>query len=201
MAANDKTLKDFWRRFHGGVEVAAAGSGFLHDKLLGIRDGFCRFFGDCLELSVPVSVTPHAGDTEISTLPLSDQETLELARGKALALRAALDDPSTFVVASEAGLLTMSAGEDSRTFVRSWTVVFGLDDEAWGSSGSLQIPTRLLQSGEAPELAVPGTRRGGGMVAELTGNLETRRTATCLATVHALSTLFYGLIERRPGRR
>lgn len=202
MAPDSQSLTDFWRRFHSGVDVAVAGSGFLHDKLLGIRDGFCRFFGDCLAMSVPVSVVPHAQGAEISTLPMTDQETLELTRQKALALQASLDDPNPFVVASEAGLLTMSCGGESRTFVRSWTVILGLGDEAWGSSGSLQIPAKLLAGQGDVAAFIPGTRRGGGMVAELTGNLETRRSATQLATVHALSTLFYGLIERGgPPRR
>jgi hypothetical protein len=37
-------------------------------------------------------------------------------------------------------------------------------------------------------------------MASLTGGLETRRRATALSTLNALSTLFYGIFERRPAR-
>ena len=48
--------------------------------------------------------------------------------------------------------------------MRNWTVVRGLLGEAWGSSGSIQVPERIiagLDSDQIP-LAVPGTRRSGG---------------------------------------
>ena len=45
--------------------------------------------------------------------------------------------------------------------------------------------------------AVPGTRRSGGMISSLSGGLESRRTAVTEATMHALSTLFYGKLESR----
>ncbi len=35
-------LKDFWQRLQKGVEVAVAGH--TSDQLLGVRDGFLRFF-------------------------------------------------------------------------------------------------------------------------------------------------------------
>ena len=43
--------------------------------------------------------------------------------------------------------------------------------------------------------AVPGTRKRGGMISSLTGHLETRRHAIAASTLHAISTLFYGLID------
>ena len=49
--------------------------------------------------------------------------------------------------------------------------------------------------------AFPGTRRSGGMVSSLTGAVETRRSATALATFHAVSTLMYGRLESHPHRR
>ena len=40
------------------------------------------------------------------------------------------------------------------------------------------------------------------MVSSLTGGLEQRRSATALATFHAVATLMYGVLENRPhGRR
>lgn len=179
-----------------------ASGGFLPDKLLGIRDGFRRFFTDGLALSVSVSVTPRAQGDEQSTLPHSDQEILDLARAKALELKAR-ESEHLFIAASEAGLLTLDIGGRPCTFVRSWTVILGFDDEAWGSSGSVQLPNRLISGLDGAEIpsAIPGTRRGGGLVAELTGQLETRRSATALATFQALATLCYGFMDRSYGGR
>jgi hypothetical protein len=75
--------------------------------------------------------------------------------------------------------------------------------EAWGSSGSIQLPERIvagLDSDQIPFAAVPGTRKSGGMISSLTGGLETRRKAIALSTLHAVSTLFYGVLETRPLR-
>ena len=74
--------------------------------------------------------------------------------------------------------------------------------EAWGSSGSVQLPDRIvagLDSAQIP-FAIPGTRRGGGMIRSLTGGLETRRKAVATSTLHAISSLFYGVLESRPIR-
>jgi hypothetical protein len=65
----------------------------------------------------------------------------------------------------------------------------------------VELPERLIEglSGEQLAIAVPGTRRAGGTIASLTGGLETRRSAVALATLHALSTHFYGILESRRG--
>ena len=74
--------------------------------------------------------------------------------------------------------------------------------EAWGSSGAVQLPERLVAGFDSDQIpfAVPGTRRSGGITSSLTGGLETRRRTIALSTFHALSTLFYGVLESRPGR-
>jgi hypothetical protein len=38
------------------------------------------------------------------------------------------------------------------------------------------------------------------MISSLTGGLETRRKAVAVSTLHALSTLFYGILDSRPVR-
>lgn len=199
--------RDFWRRYQTGLEVSVASSRRLPDKLLGVRDGFLRYFHDALSRPIPVSVAARLDD-DVAPLPLDDGETLMLARRRALELaRQAGDagDPpiGDFVVGSESGLSLQEVGDERRFFVRSWTVVCALGREAWGSSGAVQLPAELIEGladAEVP-FAIPGTRRGGGMVASLTGGLETRRSATALATFHALSSLFYGVLESGPGRR
>ncbi|MGH7752572.1 MAG: hypothetical protein ACREN5_07125, partial [Gemmatimonadales bacterium] len=89
-----------------------------------------------------------------------------------------------------------------RYFIRNWTVVRGRLGEAWGASGSIQLPDRLIGGLENEQIpfAVPGTRKRGGMISSLTGGLETRRHAVALSTLHALSTLFYGVLDTRSAR-
>ena len=65
-----------------------------------------------------------------------------------------------------------------------------------------QLPDRLVSGLDSAQIpfAVPGTRRSGGITSSLTGGLETRRKNISLSTFHALSTLFYGVLESRPIR-
>ena len=51
-------LKNFWQRLQTGVEVAVAGH--APDKLLGVRDGFLRFFHDGRDRTVSVVVVPQS---------------------------------------------------------------------------------------------------------------------------------------------
>ena len=194
-------VKGFWQRFQSGIEVAVGGD--LPDKLLGVRDGFVRYFHHGLEQSVPVSVMPQPLDESRTPLPVTDADTLALARRRALDLKRLYGTAFAFHVGTEAGLLLFESDGHARYFVRSWTVVLGLGEETWGSSGSVQLPQRLIQGLDREDLpfAVPGTRRSGGMVSSLTGSLETRRSATATATFHALATLMYGRLESHPHRR
>lgn len=175
----------------------------MPDKLFGVRDGFLRYFQDGLARSVPVSVVPQRQEDAQTPLPLSDAGILSLARRRAHDLERQHGDSYAFHVGSEAGLLLFEADEQTRYFVRSWSVIVGLGEESWGSSGSVQLPERLIQGLDHDDLpfAVPGTRRSGGMVSSLTGALETRRSTTGLATFNALSSLMYGRLESHPQRQ
>ncbi|MCP3962097.1 MAG: DUF84 family protein [bacterium] len=194
-------LTGFWQRFQSGIDVAVGGD--VPDKLLGVRDGFLRYFRDGLEKSVPVSVVPQTQDEALTPLPISDADILALARRRAGELSRLHGDSFAFYAGSEAGLLLFEADSQRRYFVRTWTTIVGLGEEAWGSSGSVQLPERLLEGLDHEDLpfAVPGTRRRGGMVSSLTGGVETRRGATALATFNAVSTLMYGRLESYPHRR
>lgn len=193
-------LTEFWRRFPTGVEVAVAGS--QPEKLLGVRDGFRRYLYEGLHRPLPVAVVPQADDDEPSVLELTDEETVEVARGKASRLAERLDSSYHFYAAAEGGLHVVEAGNVPHYFVRCWVVIVGVLGEAWGASGSLEIPGRLLDGLDHGQLsfAVPGTRRSGGMINSLSGGLESRRSAVAEATIHALSTLFYGVLESRSVR-
>jgi len=193
--------KSFWQRLQSGVEVAVAGTS--SDSLLGVRDAFIRFFHDGLDRTVSVAVVPQTvGDAPPIGLPLSDQETLALARERVAEMEKRLADTYHFYIATEGGLCSLDLDGTAHYFVRSWTVVRGVLGEAWGSSGSVQIPDRIVSGLERAqiEFAVPGTRKSGGMLRSLTGGLETRRRAIAQSTLLAISSLFYGILESRPLR-
>jgi non-canonical (house-cleaning) NTP pyrophosphatase len=193
-------LKSFWQRLQSGVEVAVAGS--TSDRLLGVRDGFLRFFHDGLDRAVSVAVVPQTVEEEAIGLPPSDEDVLRLARRRIDEMEQRLNDQYHFYVASEGGICHLDLDGKGCYFVRNWTVVRGPLGEAWGSSGSIQIPERIVSGLDSEQIAfaVPGTRRSGGMISSLTGGLETRRKAISLSTLHAISTLFYGTLESRPLR-
>jgi non-canonical (house-cleaning) NTP pyrophosphatase len=113
-----------------------------------------------------------------------------------------LADTYHFYIATEGGLSAIEIDGTIRYFVRNWTVVRGVLGEAWGSSGSVQIPHRIVTGLDQAqiEFAVPGTRRSGGMLRSLTGGLETRRKAIGQSTLLAISSLFYGILESRHTR-
>jgi len=180
----------------------AVAAGPTPDKLLGVRDGFVRYFRDGLDRTVSVAVVPQAIEEPPLGLLISDEEVIRLTRRRALELEQALADTYHFYVASEAGLHSIEVDGKARYFVRYWTVVRSLIGESWGSSGSIQLPERLVHGLDSDQIpfAVPGTRKRGGMISSLTGHLENRRKAIGGSTLHAISTLFYGLIDSRPPR-
>jgi non-canonical (house-cleaning) NTP pyrophosphatase len=189
--------KSFWQRLQSGVEVAVAGTS--SDSLLGVRDAFIRFFHDGLDRTVSVAVVPQTvGETPPIGLPYTDEETLKLAQQRVREMEKRLADNYHFYIATEGGLSSIEIDGTMRYFVRNWTVVRGVLGEAWGSSGSVQIPDRIVTGLDQAqiEFAVPGTRRSGGMLRSLTGGLETRRKAIAQSTLLAISSLLYGILER-----
>jgi non-canonical (house-cleaning) NTP pyrophosphatase len=193
-------LREFWQRLQSGVAVAVAAPN--PDKLLGVRDGFVRYFSEGLGREVPVAVVPQPGGEEPIGLAASDLEVLAYARREVADLERRLGGEYHFYLASEGGLQPLEIDRRQHWFVRNWTVIRSPIGEAWGGSGAVELPERLiagLGEDQVP-FAVPGTRKGGGITASLTGGLENRRRATALSTTHALATLFYGLLEGRVGR-
>ena len=205
-------LTDFWSRYRGGVEVAVDSGD--SEVLLGVRDGFLRYFHEGLEKPLQVAVRSTVEATDANHIPLSDEEMLRGVRVRASRMRAELADAFPFYAASTTGLHSLyleRPGGGGRTeelhFWRSWTALEGPNGGAVGGSGSLQLPPALIAGLDAGELpfAVPGRRRRGGVMGSLTGGLQTRRGAVAQSTLHAISTLLYGVVEsRRPqasGRR
>lgn len=193
-----KDLSRFWSRFPTGVEVAVAGS--EPDTLLGVRDGFRRYLYEGLDHPLPVAVVSQAdGDEASGGLELTDEATVSQALDRARRLERRLGSTYHFYTSAEGGLHTVEAEGGPHYFVRCWVVILGVLGEAWGASGSLEIPRKLLEGLDEGQLsfAVPGTRRSGGMLKSLSGGLESRRSAVTEATMRALSTLFYGVLESR----
>ena len=193
-------LKNFWQRLQTGVEVAVAGT--TSESLLGVRDAILRYFHDGLDRTVSVAVVPQAVAETPMGLPFSDEDTVKLARQRVMELQEKLGNTYHFYIATEAGLHSIEVDGKSLYFIRYWTVIRGTLGEAWGSSGSVQIPDRIVAGLDQTQIpfAVPGTRRSGGIIASLTGGLESRRKAITNATLHALSSFFYGVLESRPIR-
>lgn len=194
-------LEHFWQQLQTGVSVAVAGN---HPaQLLGVRDGFLRYFHQGLGRSLSVAVVPQPLEPSAGGLPLGDDETLARARAALDSVEHRVGGAYHFLLACEGGLHTVELEGQARHFVRSWSVVRSAVGESWGGSGSLQLPERLLAGLDDAEIpfAVPGTRRAGGMLSSLTGGLESRRQATAQATCNALSSLLYGLLGHRSERR
>ncbi|HUP43620.1 MAG TPA: DUF84 family protein [Thermoanaerobaculia bacterium] len=187
-------VRDFWQRLQRGVEVAVAGS--TPDRHLGVRDGFVRFFRERFDRPVSSAVVPQSGEEEAVGLPVSDREVMALVERRAAALEQRFRGQYHFFVASEGGLHTIDRDGETLCFVRNWTLLLSPIGRAWGASGSIQLPDRLVDglAHDQIPVAVPGTRKSGGMISSLTGGLETRRRAVETATLHALSTLFYGIL-------
>ena len=190
--------REFWQRLQTGIAVAVAGT--TPDRHLGVRDGFLRFFRARLDRPLSIAVVPQEDPEEPLGLPVGDARTMERARGKAEELAARYAGDYHFFVASEGGLESEEGatgdGGEVLYFIRNWTLVASPIGRAWGSSGSVQLPQRMIEGlgREQVPFAVPGTRKSGGMISSLTGGLETRRRAVETATLHALSTLFYGIL-------
>lgn len=186
--------REFWQRLQRGVEVAVGGA--TPDRHLGVRDGFVRFFRRRLDRPISIAVVPQDGRENPVGLPINDREVMDLVADRAGDLERRFRGEYHFFVASEGGIQTVERPDETLYFVRNWTLLLSPIGRAWGASGSVQIPDPLV-SGLAQDqipFVVPGTRRSGGMISSLTGGLETRRRAVETATIHALSTLFYGIL-------
>lgn len=194
-------LREFWRRLQTGTAVSVAGA--AAPQLLGVRDGFLRYFRDTLGRQLSVAVVPQQVPVAPSGLPVSDEEALALVRRRLGEIERRVGDEYDFVVASEGGLHAVEVDGRTRFFVRSWSAIRCPVGEAFGGSGSIELPERLVSGLDSPgePRSVLGTRRGGGMISALTAGAEDRRRATAEAVFHALSTLFYGLLadDRRAG--
>ena len=192
-----QNLKEFLGEYQRGIEVCVAGD--EPDTLLGIREAYRRFFLDGQGRVAPIAVVPQAVVERRTGLAVSDEEAIEAASRAALALEEKLPGIYHFYVAVEACVHDLHFGGGRHLFVRSWTVLRGVAGQSCGSSGSVEIPMRLLGEGEIDRssFTVPGTRKRGGILASLTGGRETRRSAVTVSTLHALSTQFYGVLEAR----
>lgn len=191
-----ETLSGFLGGYQRGIEVAVAGS--APDESLGVREAFRRYFQDALDRQVPVAVVPRDEVQRHGGIAGSDLEAIAAAESAVEELARRLGSTYQFYVAAESAIQALETKEGaSRLFLRYWVVVRGPSGGASGASSSIELPARLV-AGVAPgELtsSLPGTRRAGGLFSALTSGLESRRSAVATATLAALSTLFFGILE------
>ena len=95
-----------------GVEVAVAGQ--ASDKLLGVRDGFLRFFHDGLDRTVSVVVVPQPVEEEPVGLLVTDEVVVREARRKALEMEERLRGTYHFYIASEGGIEALDVDSQPR---------------------------------------------------------------------------------------
>lgn len=194
-----QNLREFLGEFQRGIEVCVVADGA--DALLGVRDAFLRFFRDDLGKPLPVAVVAQeVAGARVPALALSDEEAIARARGAARELEHRVPGQYHFYLSVEGCIHSLAVDGALRYFVRSWAVIRGVAGESYGSSGSVQLPSRLVDGLSAAEVAtsIPGARRSGGMISSLTGGLETRRTAVAESTIHALATQFHGVLDSHP---
>ena len=188
---------DFWRRLQSAIEVSVANQGSA--KLLGVRDAFRRYFAQGMDWRSPIAIVPQPEVDRPGLLPLEDAEAILLATEAVDRLDGYWGEHYDFLVAVEEGLTQIEIKGEKRAFVQSWAVVRCSLGEAWGGSGALQLPREFIEEDAAGHPSYsPSRRRGGGIVESLTGGLESKRSASAIATLHALSTLFHGRLESSP---
>lgn len=182
-----------------GVEVAVGAS--RSDSLLGVREGFVRYFHTVLERPVPVAVVPQEVEDVADGLASGDGEMIERCSERARELASRLGDAYHFYIGVEEGLEIVSSQSGPRHFVRTWTVVRGLGAEASGASGSFEVPGHMLEEeplGPGRQRSVVGLRRGQGLVSALSGGLESRRSAVATAVFNAVASLFFDVYSGHP---
>ena len=183
--------KSFWDRFQSGVSIAV-GSSESH-KLLGTRDAFQTYLQHVAKKDLSVEVSPHGEVEQSDCLPMSDEEAIWAARHECLELEDRHQQTYDFYVGNEGGLHGLDVEGQMRYFVRSWSVVRCGEGEGWGGSSSVQLPLDSVKDldGARRSLVLPGRRRSEGIVSALTSGLSDRRSGVRIATLNALSTLFY----------
>ncbi len=188
---------EFWRRLQKQIEVSVANQ--ASPKLLGVRDAFRRYFAQGMDWQSPIAIVPQPELDRPGLLPMEDAGAILLATEAVDRLDGYMGEHYDFLVAVEEGLTQIEIKGEKRAFVQSWAVVRCAIGEAWGGSGALQLPREFIEEDADghPQFS-PNRRRNGGMVASLTGGLETKRSASAIATLHALSTLFHGRLESTP---
>ena len=182
-----------------GVEVAVGAS--RSDSLLGVREGFVRYFHRVLDRPVPVAVVPQEVEDVADGLASGDSEMIERCAERARELESRLGDAYHFYIGVEEGLEVVASESGPRHYVRTWSVVRGFGSQASGASGSFEVPGRMLEEGSVGpgrRRAPVGLRRGQGLVSALSGGLESRRSAVATAVFNAVSSLFFDVYSGHP---
>ena len=182
-----------------GVEVAVASD--RSTVLLGVREGFVRYFYEVLGRPVPVAVVPQEVEELPHGLASSDGVMIERCATRARVLDSQLGEAYHFYLGVEEGLERVTLESEPKHFVRTWAVVRGLGSQTSGGSGSLEVPGQMLADGLAEpdgRRSLAGLRRREGLVSALSGGLESRRSAVATAVFNAVASLFFQFYSGHP---
>ncbi len=172
-------------------------------KLNAVREALA-LFGEKIEAKAEFEVVGQEVESGVGHTPLSGEEIMAGARGRAEALIARArnrGEPWKFFVGLEGGLDVLSDGAARRVFLKNWAYVAdGSGRGAFGQSGAIELPRALAARvvDEGVELAEAidafaggqGIRDAQGAWGVLTGNLITRQEAFRVAVINAFAPFF-----------
>jgi len=116
-------------------------------KLSAVRSGLARIAEVAPEWK-DAEILGRAIEFDLPAMPLSDDELIAGARARALAVRESLAAESSFAdyyVGLEGGFHTLTVDTIEHTFLRGWVCVFDGQQQSFGSTGSISVPTWLAR--------------------------------------------------------
>jgi inosine/xanthosine triphosphatase len=178
-------------------------------KLDAVRDAaalFAPLFGP----GTTCEVSGYEVESGVSHTPLSREELMQGARGRAEALQGKLRTEGVvadFVVGMEGGLDLAVQSRVRRVFLESWAYVCDGQHGHFGCSGSIELPVPLAERvlSQAVELAAAidefagavGIRDGQGAWGVLSRNLISRQDSFRIAVVSAFAPFYNSAMYRR----
>jgi inosine/xanthosine triphosphatase len=173
-------------------------------KVAGVQRAFAKAAHLLPTPSHDIVFTMHTVDSGVADTPKSVEELTEGAFMRAKTLFLLPGVAAEYCVGVEGGLYCV--GE--KVFLQSWSCVFDGNRHAFGSSGSIEIPTALaravMEKGADLGVVVDGfaeqqdVRSKQGTWGVLTNDLVTREDSFELATLAALMPFFNRAMYDRP---
>jgi inosine/xanthosine triphosphatase len=168
-------------------------------------------FGPFLDPDAQFEVVGEEVLSGVALTPLSREETMAGARGRAEALQALARErnhPWRYFVGLEGGLDVVREGNRRLVFLENWACVSDGSRTCYGQSGAVLLPealaARVIDHGEQLAAAIDafagaeGIRDAQGAWGVLTRNLITRTDAFRTAVINAFAPFFNAALYDRP---